>query len=287
MALSISLITPSYAGDFDACLLLCQSIDRFVSGYDMHYLVVGDEDQARFAVLAGPRRRVVSHRELLPRLWPVGRWHGRRYWWAPGLRLPIYGWHLQQLRKIAMALAQTSAWITCIDSDNCFARAVDLGMVAEGQAVPLYAAPGDIDERLPRHVAWLSNAHRLLGLSPPSLPCDDFIGQMVVWERDSLHHMTARIEQNAGGPWWQALARLRHFSEYLIYGVAVTCDPELAGRHRRVTQSRCLTYWSGPTLDAEALATFLDAMTPHHFGVAVQSHTKTPIELIRRVVLER
>ncbi|HWV21479.1 MAG TPA: DUF6492 family protein [Devosia sp.] len=285
MAGSISLITPSYSGDFASCQLLCASIDRFVTGHDMHYLVVGDEDAALFAPLAGPRRRIVPHSALLPKFWPLLRWRRRLYWWAPGLGLPVYGWHLQQLRKIAMTLAQKSERIMCIDSDNCFCRPLDLGTIARRETVPLFVAPGDIGPERPSHVLWLENAHRLLGLLSPQLPGDDFIGQMIVWERQSVAAMTGKIEEVQRRPWWSAIARLRQFSEYLIYGTAVAHDPALAGRHERVTQSRCLTYWSGAALDEKGLNAFIATMGPEQSAIAIQSHTKTPIALIRRVAL--
>ncbi|MGV3573896.1 MAG: DUF6492 family protein [Devosia sp.] len=283
---SISLITPSYSGDFASCQLLCASIDRFVTGHDMHYLVVGDEDAALFAPLAGPRRRIVPHSQLLPKFWPLLRWRRRLYWWAPGLGLPVYGWHLQQLRKIAMTLAQQSERIMCIDSDNCFCRPLDLGPIATSAEVPLFVAPGDVGPERPAHVTWLQNAHRLLGLAPPELPGDDFIGQMIVWERQTLGEITAKIESVQRRPWWSAIVRLRQFSEYLIYGAAVKHDPALAARHERVTQSRCLTYWSGAALDEAGLSDFIATMRPEQSAIAIQSHTKTPIELIRRVALE-
>ncbi|KKC33821.1 DUF6492 family protein [Devosia psychrophila] len=286
MPRSISLITPSYSADFEACRLLCNSMDRFVTGHDMHFIVVGDEDAALFSALAGRRRRIICHSDLLPKFLPVGRWNGRRYWWAGGVSLPVYGWHLQQLRKIAMTLAQSSERIMCIDSDNCFCRPFDMRLVAEASRLPHFVAPADIAATFSSHVTWLKNAHALLGLPTPEFPADDFIGQMIVWERETVRQMTQRIESTADQSWWKALVRIRQFSEYLIYGVAVANDPPLALRHHRVTQSDCLTYWSGPQLDAAALANFIATLAPHQHAIAIQSHTNTPIDLIRRVVLE-
>ncbi|MBD9375015.1 hypothetical protein IB238_20530 [Rhizobium sp. ARZ01] len=285
MAGTISVVTPSYSRDFESCQLLCESIDRYVSGYEMHYLVVGDEDVNRFASLEGPRRRVVASSELLPKLWPLPKWRGRRYWWAPGLGLPIYGWHLQQIRKIAMTLSQPSERIMCVDSDNCFCRPLDLSDIATAPKVTHFARPKEIDSESPGHAVWLANAHRLLGLPAPSLPGDDFIGQMIVWERETVRAMTDRIEKVTATAWWRALARLRHFSEYLIYGAAVASDSSLAGRHERTSQSHCLAYWSGPALDEAGLSRLFAELEPHQRAIAIQSHTRTPVELIRKRVL--
>ncbi|PXA96918.1 hypothetical protein DMC47_16440 [Nostoc sp. 3335mG] len=285
MAASISLITPSYAGDFEACTLLCQSMDRFVSGHDMHYIVVGDEDLALFARLAGEKRRVIANSDLLPRFRSMGRWRGRRYWWAPGLGLPVYGWHLQQLRKIAMTLAQDSDWVMCVDSDNCFCRPFDFSAVTARNLVPHFVTPADITAARPNHVAWHENAHRMLGLPVPPLPADDFIGPMIIWERETVHRMTETMARVAGRPWWAAMARMRQFSEYLVYGAAVAADPDAAARHARTGASWCLTYWEGPALDERGLRTFLDKLGPEQNSITIQSHTQTPTELIRRVVL--
>ncbi len=285
MEASISLITPSYRGDRDSCRLLCDSIDRYVTGYDVHYIVIGDEDVDVFAPFEGERRRVVVSSSLLPPLWQLPKWRGRRYWWAPYLRLPIYGWHLQQMRKIAMALAQQSERVMCIDSDNCFCRPFDMSVLAVEAKIAHYVAPGDVNASRPSHVRWWQNAHRLLGLSAPPLPGDDFISQMVLWERRTVEIMAKQIERTTGLHWWQALARTRHFSEYLLYGVVVANHADLANRHERISESPCLTYWEGPALDRAGLSAFINGMKPNQTTIAIQSHTHTPIEVIREVAL--
>ena len=67
-SLSVAIATPSYSGDFERCRLLCASIDRFVSGHAVHYLLVEDRDLELFAPLAGPRRQVIPESALLARL---------------------------------------------------------------------------------------------------------------------------------------------------------------------------------------------------------------------------
>lgn len=284
--MSLAVITASYARDFEACRLLCDSMDRYVTGQATHYLAVPQDDMAAFARLAGPRRVVVGERELLKTdLWPVPvRWRGRRYFWAPWMSRPIYGWHLQQLRKIAMTLAQPEARVLHVDSDNCFVRPFDAGRLAEGR-VPFYVDRGVVDAGLPHHATWLRNAHRLLGLAGPRLPADDYVGQMIVWEKASVAAMTARIEAVGGRPWLQAVARAVQFSEYMLYGVAVTADAALQARHEVVTTSPCLTYWNGPALTPHTLRDFVAGLQPHQSAIAVQSFVGTRIETIRALAL--
>lgn len=285
MTATISVVTPSYSGDFERCRLLCDSMDRHATGYGRHYIVVDDEEAGLFAPLAGAKREVIVSSQLLPKFWPVGRWRGRRYRWKPGLGLPVYGWHLQQLRKIAMALLQPSDRVVCVDSDTCFCRPGDLGELAADPKVSHFVRQGEIGPDLPSHVLWRENAYRVLGLAAPPLPGDDFIGQMVVWERATVRAMVERIELASGTAWWDTLARIRDFSEYMIYGAAVASDPVLARRHERSSASRCLTYWSGPALDEGVLARLIDGLGPHQYGIAIQSHTHTSIDLVRAAVL--
>ncbi|MDV3252193.1 DUF6492 family protein [Devosia sp. BK] len=285
MTASISLITPSYSGDFASCQLLCASIDRHVTGFDRHYLVVGDEDASLFAPLAGPRRQVVPHSALLPRFVSVGRWRGRRYWWRPEIGLPVYGWHLQQLRKLAMTLHQSQPRVMCIDSDNCFVRPVDFSALAHAEKTPLFWAPNDIDETRPAHLSWLQTAHAVLGLSQPTLPGPDYIGQMITWERESVATILARIEATTGAKWWASLCRRRQFSEYLLYGVATAHDPALAARHALTKKSLCRTHWDSTPLTREDLGAFIAGMTEDQVAIAIQSHSGTPIELIRAAAL--
>ncbi len=41
-----AIVTASYDKDFDRCALLCETIDRYTSGFDKHYLLVAHRDVA-------------------------------------------------------------------------------------------------------------------------------------------------------------------------------------------------------------------------------------------------
>lgn len=285
MSVPVSIITPSLARDLEACRLLCDTIDAYVTGFDVHYIVVSAGDMPLFAPLAGPRRRVVDEATLLPRALvrlPF-KWKGRRYSWAPGTR-PVYGWHIQQLLKFGMTLQQANPRVIFIDSDNFFVRSFDLAAFAGGATVPLQTDRGAVDTHLP-HAQWLANAHKLLGLPAPVLPADDFIGQMIVWDADVVREILRRIEAHAGLPWWKALLRVRSFSEYLIYGAAVSSDTALAARHRVVTDPPSISYWEGPAMGEGDFRQFIATLRPHQSAVGVQSFTGTPIAMLRAAAL--
>ena len=218
MTADLTVVTPSYRGDFERCRLLCETMDRFCSGYDRHLIVVDDEDHALFSQLAGPTREVIATSALFPPFRIVGRWRGRWYRWRPGIGFPIYGWHLQQLRKIAVTLSQPAARVLCVDSDICFCRPADLSDFAASERVPLFMRPNAIGADQTSHVRWRQNAYAALGRPAPALPGDDYIGPLITWERASVRTMTERIEATHHRPWWEVLARQRDFSEYLTYG---------------------------------------------------------------------
>lgn len=283
----ISLITPSLARDFEACRLLCETIDAHVTGFDRHYIIVSAADLPLFSQLAGPRRHIVDEASLLPvslRRLPL-RWRGKVYRWAPGIP-PVYGWHIQQLLKFAMTLKQPNPRVMFIDSDNCFCRAFDLQRFA-GDSIPLQVDRGTIEAGQGRHAIWRGNAHALLGLSPPAFPADDYIGQMIVWDVEIVKAVLARIEAVSGARWWQAICRKRDFSEYMIYGSAVAANAGWLSEHRIVEDSPCLSYWSGPALNAVTMAAFLARMRPEQSAIGIQSFTGTPIELIRHAAFGR
>ena len=63
---SNALVTASYAPDFERCRLLCETIDRHVTGFGRHYILVESRDVALFRQLENARRIVVDERDLLP-----------------------------------------------------------------------------------------------------------------------------------------------------------------------------------------------------------------------------
>jgi hypothetical protein len=64
--MTVAVITPSYAKDFDRCKLLCKSIDQRLKGHWKHYILVYQIDVALFSQLAGDHRVIISERTLFP-----------------------------------------------------------------------------------------------------------------------------------------------------------------------------------------------------------------------------
>ncbi|WP_439105573.1 hypothetical protein [Congregibacter sp.] len=66
----LSMITCSYAPDFNRCERLCLSVDRWVSDEIIHWLVVPKRDLALFKALSNNRRNVVAVEDVVPGRYP-------------------------------------------------------------------------------------------------------------------------------------------------------------------------------------------------------------------------
>lgn len=291
MTFSCAIATPSYAGDFERCRLLCASIDRYVTGHSAHYLLVEDRDRGLFAALEGPRRHVVSESELFPewlRAWPDPLSFGRRRVWTGfgALRRglpPLRGWHAQQLRKFAFPLQNRDDAVLFADSDMIFLRPFDAGSLARDGKLRLYRKPDGIRREMARHAEWCAVAARLLDLPAPAFPSADYINNMVSWRRDALAGMMERIEAATGRPWLEAIAANRQFSEYMLYGYYVERVLGLteAGHWADPTEL-CKVYWFPEDIGGIAtLRSFEEVLEPGQVAVGVQSFIGQPVARLK------
>ncbi len=288
--LSYAIATPSYAGDIERCRLLCASIDRFVSGHAMHYVLVEDGDVALFRSLEGPRRTVLPESALLPpwlKAWPdpfsLGK---RRVWTSLGaLRRgvpPLRGWHAQQLRKFALPLASREDVVLFADSDMLFLRRFALDSLTTNGAVRLYAKTDGITADMTEHVSWCGMAAALLNLPAPALPSPDYINNLVTWRRDNVLALLNHIETVSGRDWVSAIARQRRFSEYLIYGYFVERVQGLAAAGHVVESFElCKSYWGGDATGIASLRSFEEVLEHGQVAVGVQSFIGQPVAQLK------
>lgn len=286
---TIALATASYAGDYERCVLLCASIDRFVTGWTVHYLMVEEADLPLFRRLEGPRRRIISEAMLFPawlKSWPDPSTLGkRRIWTGPGaLRrgiLPLRGWHAQQLRKLCLPVHAGEDIFLHADSDLIFLRPFDVASLVTPQGVRLYRNPGGITAAMPEHAGWCAEAARVLGLPAPAMPCDDYINNLVTWTRDNVLGLHRRIEAVTGRDWLSAIAVRRGFSEYSIYGFYVDQVLGAASGHAATALPLARTYWFTHEIPEGGLAGFEGALEPGQVAVGVQSFIGEPVEKLR------
>jgi len=284
---NVALVTPTLRRDIERFALLCDSIEQHLAGYERHYVIVNDDDIPLFASFASSRRQIVAGSQLLPRwlrLLPFVLRKNRRIWWSFRTK-PVHGWHVQQILKIAAALQFPEQRYCLIDSDNVLVRPFDLEAYAGGDKAPLYIDRAAISADAPLHGPWTRNCDRLLGLDPPTVfPADDYVGNAIIWDQQTLRDMTGRIERVTRRSWAHALCGARDFSEYLLYGHFVRHSPPHLAAHAITTESLANAYWDDTPLDAAAVAAMRDNMTESQVLLCIESFSRTPVSVIRDVV---
>jgi hypothetical protein len=281
---AISLVTPTYWRDRDLCAMLCESVDRHLSSYVKHYLIVADEELPLFKGFNGARRVVVPSSQLLPAwLKPLPRFvqrKSRRYWWS--LRAaPISGWHVQQILKIAAASQFPEERCCILDSDVVFFRRFDLSALQRPNPAPLYTVPREVTADAQLHAPWVRSSHRLLGLDEPAFPAPDFIGHIITWDRLAVRAMIERIETVTGLEWVEALCRMRNFSEYMLYGFFVQNSLRHMPQHFATERQQCLSYWGTDALDRSAIERMLGEAGEDYVALSAASISGTPVDVTR------
>lgn len=285
----VALLTPTYRRDLELCTLLCESVDRHVTSFSKHYLLVPDSDYELFSKLGSERRVVVPASAFLPKwLRPMPRIiqrKRRQFWWSLRAK-PASGWHIQQLLKIAAAIALPHRRYCVLDSDIVFFRDFDLARFEYPNRIPLLHVRDAVTGELPDHARWVETTHRLLGLPPAPLPASDFIGHIIFWDQQTVRAMASRIETVTHSDWVEALCRTREFSEYMLYGYFAQNDPDYAAGHVPVSRTPCVSYWDQPTLDKDELNQLLRRADKHDVAFSVASFSGTPVATIRATIAE-
>ncbi|WP_245414159.1 DUF6492 family protein [Nitratireductor sp. StC3] len=282
-----ALVTASYAPDFERCRLLCETIDRHVTGHSRHYILVAHADVPLFRALETTNRVVIDERDILPawlRVVPDPTSLFRRKFWLSMRTKPLRGWHVQQLRRIAIAAhADEDALVYC-DSDVVILKDFDCARFWKDGQVRLFRrddalrGPVDGDQKI-----WSENAARVLGIEAPAVAPHDYIATFIAWRRDAVVSMCERIERISGRHWVAAIGAERKFSECMIYGRYV--DEVIKGRgHFLSGEELCRVYWRGPRLTSATVRAFVDGMDPGQVAIGMQSFIGTDMDLIRDLV---
>lgn len=280
-----ALVTASYSADLERCRLLCETVDRFVTGHDHHYLLVAGNDVALFRQLEGPRRTVVDERDILPR-WlhdlpdPLSGF--RRRIWLSLRTAPLRGWHVQQLRRIAIASHVAESALVYCDSDVAFVRPFDCSAMWRGGDVRLFRRSDDLARpELQNQRIWSDNAGRVLGLAGTGR--HDYIATVIAWRREAVVGMCSQIERVGARHWAAAIGARRQFSECMIYGRYA--DEILGGEgHFHSSTELCRVYWKGEAPTEAAFREFIDGMSPQQVAIGMQSFIGTDIGLTRRLL---
>lgn len=284
-----TLITLSFAGDFECCRLLCETAERFAPSGAAHLLAVPAADMALFRPLAGRRRTLVPQEELLPgwlRKLPLPGPEWRRRLRLPRRNVyisfrgrPVRGWIAQQIMKLNAAAGAATDTVLHLDSDTAFVRPLPAEALVRGGLVRLARFPGAADDAM--HAPWHRAASALLGLRPSDYHEADYIDQFVTWRRANVRGLLERIGQITGRDPIEALAATHDFSEYILYGVY--CDKVLgltASGHAESDASLCETVWS------ETGGAGIPDVAPGRYGLGIQSTIPLSPEARRRIVAQ-
>ncbi|BCG97011.1 DUF6492 family protein [Mesorhizobium sp. 131-2-1] len=282
-----AVVTASYAPDFERCRLLCETMDRQLSGVARHYILVEHRDVALFRQLENARRIVVDERDLLPR-WlhvvddPLSLF--RRRVWLSLKTQPLRGWHAQQLRRIAIAAHAGEDVLVFCDSDVAFLRPFDISAFWRDGKVRLFRRDGALaNDGHDEHRIWSRNAGAALGIEASKISTHDYISTLIGWRRETVTAMCALIEKVHGRDWVAVLGSARRFSECMIYGRYVDDVQEGAG-HFHGREEFCRVHWTGEPLSDDDFRRFVAGMAPEQVAIGMQSFIGTDIGRIRRLI---
>ena len=269
----IAIVTPSYAPDFDLCKTLNRSVIEFLPESVKHYIFVDRRDHKLFQKLATTRTHIIVKEDVMPR--GIIQIPGLNRWMSASSFLPIAGWLVQQITKIAAAFFLREDVLVMVDSDAVFVRDVDPSTFIHDGKSRLYRQSNAITLAMESHVTWHQNASRLLGFAIENPPMHDYIGQVIGWDAAIVRDMCERLEETNGCTWHAAITRARQISEYLLYGIFVE---QMSDYRRRVwidENSRVSMYWEIEALSQAQGDAFARRLHEDDIALMISSHSKT------------
>ena len=278
-----AIVTSSYAGDIERFALLCETMDHFVSGHTRHLVLVASKDVALFKHFAGPKREIIDEADLLPfwlRRFSDSLAKFKRDIWLSPVTWPMRGWHVQQLRRMAIAQhISEDGYLSC-DSDVAFVAPYDVGSNWKNGLLRLYRLDNALEQSgHAEHRIWSANAAKRLGLGS-TISHHDYISTLIQWNTSTVRSMLDHIEKMSGRHWVASIGADRSFSECMIYGRYADEVLKGDGLYHDPNPS-CRVYWNGPALDKAGLNNFIATRKPDQIAIGLQSFVGTPVGDIR------
>lgn len=272
------IVTPSYAPDFERCQTLCWSIDKFVLADVNHYIVVDRQDYHLFSQLEGTRRKIIAKESILP--WWIRRlpFLNKKNLWLSYKSLPLRGWLVQQIIKLAAAQYTTEDIIVFVDSDVVFVRPFELSNFIKKEQVRLFKVTNGNVENIKDAANWDNATNHLIGLSNIDHP-HNFVGQIITWRRDNLLKLYQHIADSTGQKWLEALCGSLHLSEYHLYGNFIDCILKDESGHYYDDSHICHQYWESLPMSEKQLEKFFQEIPSSCVSVMISAKADMSISL--------
>ncbi|WP_049570822.1 DUF6492 family protein [Nonomuraea sp. SBT364] len=270
----LAVVTPTYGPDAELFAHLHRSVLEHTSGDTVHHVIVPPADRSLFARYAGPRCRLWTYPEILPRhvvhVPGTNLWVNTRRPWPP-----LRGWVVQQAVKIAVTALLDARVVLVADSDVVLVRrALPEHFTRDGR-VTLFRADDGVHAGMTDHVVWHRAARELLGLPPAvTLPQPDYISSLAVWEPAVVRAMQERVAEATGRDWLAAFTSHLQVSEFIVYGVFVD---EVLKASPPVDTTICHNRWERTPLDPAAAVAFADRLDPRAIGMMISAKSRTPM----------
>jgi Family of unknown function (DUF6492) len=273
----LAVLTPSFRGDAGLFAELHASVLANTAPSVVHHVVTPPSDAHLFRQYEGPRCRIWTHRDLLPRYCvSVPRASGltlnlRRPW------LPVRGWVVQQIMKMAGTAAIDARAVVIIDSDAVLLREVTLEQLVHNGQPLHFRRDRAVTAGMKRHLVWDKVARKLLGVDGSvSLPAPDYISPITVWDPAVVRDLMAHIAESTRRDWIDAVAAELHVSEFVLYGVFVD---HVLGGIMPFGGPLCHNYYERIPLSLTAARAFADQMPADALGAMISSHSHTPLDV--------
>lgn len=221
----LAFVTQSYKDDYNECVLLCESMDRFVPEEIRHYIFVNDEDYELFKNLGSHRRIIFKKSKILPSFLfrcPF-KFLGHHYHLSL-ITIPVREWIIQQICKLGVfeVIPKEIEAVFNIDSESIFMKPFNINKLYKNGKYLLYKTTNQCE---PNYEEYCCAAKKLLKLSNTyeELSQYNFMSTPVCFVRSNIESMLSRISKNSIWKNWKiALCNTYRFSEYYLYGIYVT-----------------------------------------------------------------